>query len=52
METHVPEDKDKEYDKLLENFTKSDESDLNKMSEELKLMEMLSKPQYKIKDKN
>ena len=52
LETHIPEDKDKEYDKLLENFTKSDESDLNKMSEELKLMEMLSKPQYKIKDKN
>jgi ankyrin repeat protein len=52
LETHVSEDKEEEYNKLLENFNKSDEGDINKISEELKLMELLSKPQYKIKNKN
>lgn len=46
LETHVPEDDNK----LLENFKKSDESDLNKLSEELKLMDLLSKPRYKVKE--
>jgi hypothetical protein len=49
LNTHIPEDK---YKDLLNKFTKSDETDLNQMSDELMLMELLSKPMYKIEKKN
>ena len=48
LETHIPEE---EYKELLNKFKKSDESDVNNISEELKLMELLSKPMYKIEKK-
>ena len=47
METHIPEDDNK----LIDNFKKSNETDLNKLSEELKLMELLSQPSFKAKEK-
>jgi hypothetical protein len=48
LNSHIPEE---EYKELLEKFKKSDETDLNQLSDELKLMELLSKPMYKIEKK-
>ena len=49
LQSHIPEE---EYKALLDKFKKSDETDLNQLSDELKLMELLSKPIYKIEKKN
>jgi len=48
LNSHIPEE---EYKELLENFKKSDETDLNQLSESLKLMEFLSTPMYKLEKK-
>lgn len=48
LNSHIPE---AEYKELLDKFKKSDDSDLNQLSDELKLMDILSQPIYKIDKK-